>query len=148
MCYEATHCTTHKIHNTGIRLVPFGHSCLWLVNDGVEFLNLLHVWHTTPKTLRSVKTHHWLRVVRNAYMYAQLYCLIWAIETNSMGRKLCAFRWLISRPQFLNLRSLNQIRRKWLLSRKLRHFRGSRFTQRFILSTSLHESIPNEVLCR
>ena len=50
--------------------------------------------------------------------------------------KLCAFRCLISRPQILNLRSQNQIRRKLLLSRKLRYFRGSRFSQCFILSTS------------
>ena len=52
--------------------------------------------------------------------------------------KLCAFRWLISRPQILNLRSRNQIRGKLLLSRKLRHFRWSRFSQCFIPSTSPH----------
>ena len=40
--------------------------------------------------------------------------------------KLCAFRCLISKPQVLNLRSRNQIRRELLLSRKLYHFRGSR----------------------
>ena len=33
--------------------------------------------------------------------------------------KLCAYRWLISRPQVLNLRSRNQFRGKILLSRKL-----------------------------
>ena len=38
---------------------------------------------------------------------------------------LCAFWCLISRPQVLNLRSRNQIRGKLLISRKLRHFRGS-----------------------
>ena len=59
--------------------------------------------------------------------------------------KLCAFRWLISRPQVLNLRSQNQIRGKLLLSRKLWHFRGSRFSQRFIPSTSPHT--PRRVLC-
>ena len=37
----------------------------------------------------------------------------------------------------LNLRSRNHIRRKLLLSRKLRHFRGSRFSQCFIPSTFL-----------
>ena len=52
--------------------------------------------------------------------------------------KLCAFRCLISRPQILYLRSWNQIRGKLLLSRKLSHFRGSRFSQCFILSTSPH----------
>ena len=47
--------------------------------------------------------------------------------------KLCAFRCLI-----LNLRSWNQIRGKLLLSRKLCHFRGSCFSQCFILSISPH----------
>ena len=50
--------------------------------------------------------------------------------------KLFAFWCLISRPQILNLRSQNQIRGKLLLSRKLRHFRVSCFSQCFILSTS------------
>ena len=54
--------------------------------------------------------------------------------------KLCAFRCLISGPQILNLRSQNQIRGKLLLSRKLHHFRGSRSSQCFILSTSPHYS--------
>ena len=49
---------------------------------------------------------------------------------------LCAFRCLFSRHQILNLRSLNQIRGKILLSWKLRHFGGSRFLQSFILPTS------------
>ena len=62
-------------------------------------------------------------------------------------RKLCAFRWLISRPQVLNLRSQNQIRRKLLLSRKLWHFRGSRFSQCFIPATSPHYSSSRKVLC-
>ena len=30
--------------------------------------------------------------------------------------KLCAFRWLISRPQILNLRSRNQIRENYVTS--------------------------------
>ena len=46
---------------------------------------------------------------------------------------LCAFRCLISRHQILNLRSLNQIRGKILLSWKLRHFGGSRFLQSYII---------------
>ena len=54
--------------------------------------------------------------------------------------KLCAFWCLISGPQILNLRSRNQIRGKLLLSRKLRHFRGSCFSQYFIPSTSPHYS--------
>ena len=59
--------------------------------------------------------------------------------------KLCAFRWLISRPQVLTLRSPNQIRGKLLLSRKLWHSRGSRFSQCFITSTSSHYSSPSVV---
>ena len=34
-----------------------------------------------------------------------------------------------------------------ILSRKLRHFRGSCFSQCFILSTSPHYSLPSKVLC-
>ena len=45
--------------------------------------------------------------------------------------KLCAFRCLISRPQILSLRYKNQIRKKLLLSRKLRYFRGSRLSTAF-----------------
>ena len=62
-------------------------------------------------------------------------------------KKVCAFRWLISRPQVLNLRSPNQIRGKLLLSRKLWHFRGSRFSQCFIPSTSPYYSSSRKVLC-
>ena len=58
--------------------------------------------------------------------------------------KLCAFRCLISRPQILNLRSPNQICGKILLSRKLLHFRGSHFSQCFILSTSPHYLVPSK----
>ena len=61
--------------------------------------------------------------------------------------KLCAFRWLISRPQVLNVRSLNQIRGKLLLSPKLWHFRGSCFSQCFIPPTSPHYLSPRKVLC-
>ena len=68
-------------------------------------------------------------------------------KKKSCHTKLCAFRCLISRPQFLNLRSPNQIRGKLLLSWKLRHFRVSRFSQCFILPTSPHYSLPSEVLC-
>jgi hypothetical protein len=61
--------------------------------------------------------------------------------------KLCAFRWLISRPQVLNLRSRNQIRGKLILSPKLWHFRGSCFSQCFIPPTSPHYLSPRKVLC-
>ena len=49
-------------------------------------------------------------------------------------------------PQVLNLRSRNQIRWKLLLSRKLWHFRGCRFAQCFIPSTSPYYSSPRKVL--
>ena len=61
--------------------------------------------------------------------------------------KMCAFRWLISRPQVLSLRSRNQIRGKLLLSQKLWHFRGCRFSQCFIPSTSPHYALPKKVSC-
>ena len=87
---------------------------------------------------------------------------LWKIELNRSSKlrdnnerkihpcrtKLCAFRWLISRPQVLNQRSQNQIRGKLLLSRKLWHFRRSRFSQCFIPSTSPHYSSPRKVLCQ
>ena len=47
----------------------------------------------------------------------------------------------------LKLRSRNQIRRKLFLSRKVLHFRGSRFSQCFILATYPHYSLPNKVFC-
>ena len=47
----------------------------------------------------------------------------------------------------LNLRSRNQISGKLLLSRKLWHFRGSRFAQCLIPSTSPHYSSPRKVFC-
>ena len=66
--------------------------------------------------------------------------LTWCIATYATKHpchtKLCAFRCLISRPQILNLKSQNQIHGKLLRSRKLRHFRGSRFSQCFIPSSS------------
>ena len=61
------------------------------------------------------------------------------VKKHPCRTKLFAFIWLISRPQILNLRSWNQIRWKLLLSRKLRHFRGSRFSQCFILSNLYQE---------
>ena len=60
--------------------------------------------------------------------------------------KLCAFRFLISRPQILNFRSQNQIRGKLPLSRKLCHLRGNCFSQGFVLSTFPHYSLPRKVL--
>ena len=60
--------------------------------------------------------------------------------------KLCVFRCLISGPQILNLRSRNQVRGNILLSRKLPHFIGSRFSQCFILPTCPHYSLTSNVL--
>ena len=51
--------------------------------------------------------------------------------------KLWAFRSLILRPQILNLRSRNQIPGKLLLSRKLRHFRGSCFAHNILYDQPL-----------
>ena len=45
------------------------------------------------------------------------------------------------------LRSRSQVRGKLLLSRKLWHFSGSRFSQCFIPSTPPHFSSPSKVLC-
>ena len=51
--------------------------------------------------------------------------------------KFCAFRCWISGPQNLILRSRNEILGKFLLSRTLRYFRGSRFSQCCILYQQL-----------
>ena len=72
-------------------------------------------------------------------------------KKHSCHTKLCAFGWLISRPQVLNLRSpnlrsRNQIRGKLHLSRKLWRFRGSCFSQCFIPSNSPHNSLPSKFL--
>ena len=66
---------------------------------------------------------------------------------NRCDTKMCAFRCLISGPQIQNLRSQNQIQGKLLLSRKLLHFRGIRFSQCFILPTSPNYLLPSKVLC-
>ena len=64
-------------------------------------------------------------------------------KKHSCHTKLCAFRWLISRPQVLNLRSQNQTHGKLLLFRKVLHFIGSRFSQCFTLPTSPHYLLTN-----
>ena len=60
-------------------------------------------------------------------------CEIISKEKHHCHTKVCAFRCLILRPQILNPRSRNQTRGKLILSRKLRHFRGSCFSQCYIL---------------
>ena len=49
-------------------------------------------------------------------------------EKTPLSHEVLAFRCLILRPQNLILRSQNQICGKLLLSRKLRYFKGSRFS--------------------
>ena len=67
-------------------------------------------------------------------------------EKTPLSHEVVAFRYIISRPQIINMRSRNQIRGKLLLSRKLRHFRGSRFSQCFIISTAPNYSLPSKIL--
>ena len=59
---------------------------------------------------------------------------------------MCAFYCFISRPQNLNLRSQNQIQGKLLLSRKLLHFRGSRFSQIYTITWILLVSLGGGLL--
>ena len=67
-------------------------------------------------------------------------------KTPNCHTKLCAVRCLSVGPQNLILRSLNQTRGK--LPWKLSYFRGSHFSQCFIiLSTSPHYSLPSMVSC-
>ena len=114
------------------------------------------------KCLKSVDTNgNCQRLAVSVSQYMREITNLWKFELNRSSKlgdnnerkkhpchtKLCAFRWLISRPQVLNLRSRNQIRGKSLLSRKLWHFSGSRFSQCFIPSTSPHYSSPRKVLC-
>ena len=62
--------------------------------------------------------------------------------TPSLLEVVCFQMLLTLRPQILN-----QIRGKLLLSRKLHYFRGNRFSQLFILSSSPHYSLQRKVLC-
>ena len=61
-------------------------------------------------------------------------------EKTPLSHEVVCFQMLVFPTSNLILRSRNPIRGKLLLSRKLRHFRGSRFPQCFILSTSPHDS--------
>ena len=64
-----------------------------------------------------------------------------------VSHKVVCFQMLDFEVSNLNLRSRNQIKGKLLLSRKLRYFRGSCFSQCFILSIAPHYSLPSKVLC-
>ena len=73
-------------------------------------------------------------------------CEIIMEDKHPCHTKLCAFRCSISGPQNFILKvskSNSNSSGKLLLSRKLRYFRGSRFSQSFILSTSLHCLSPS-----
>ena len=60
-------------------------------------------------------------------------CKIVTKEKNTLVTQSCLLSdALFSRPNIINLRSRDQIRVKLLLFRKLRHFRGSVFSQYFI----------------
>ena len=76
----------------------------------------------------------------------------WKFEFNRSSKlrdnnekKILVTRSCVHLDQVLNLRSQNQIRGNLLLSRKLRHFRESRFSQCFIPSTSPYYSSPRQV---
>ena len=129
---------------------------------------IVRMMHTiTRQAAREILLKHWtlLAIVKDQsshLMYLNIMHTItnlWKFELNRSSKlrdnnerkkgpchmKLCAFICLISRPQILNLRYRNQIRGKLLLSRKLQHFRGGRFSQWFIPSTSPHYSLPSKI---
>ena len=54
---------------------------------------------------------------------------------------------LDSRPQNQILRSQNQICGNYFLSQEILYFRGSRFSQCFVLSTAFHYLLPSKFLC-
>ena len=115
-----------------------------------RFKDTGHTWLFSKTSLLTLNMYIKYKTCDNL---SSIGCRSWEITMKEKEKKrpchtqLCAFRCLISRPQILNLRSRNQIRGKLLLSRKLCYFRGSRFSQCFILSTAPHYSLPNEVLC-
>ena len=127
--------------------IPLGHPRLWHFHE----LKTVDTIGNCQRPVFSLGVSQHMHKITNLWKFE----LDWSSELRDnyerkkhpCHTKLCAFRCLISRPQILNLRSRNQIRGKLLLSRKLRHFRGSRFSQCFILSTSPHYSLPSEVLC-
>ena len=127
---------------------------LWQERMLIQF-NVIYpqMWHLCPQA-RHLKTLDTIgncqRPVFSLGVSQHMHKItsMWKFEHNrasklrdNNGRKKTLWHevvWLISRPQILNLRSQNQIRGKLLLSRKLCHFRGSRFS---------HYSSPSKVLC-
>ena len=86
-------------------------------------------------------SQHFKQKITNLWKFDLNWSLKFRDNKHLCRTKLCAFRCLISVPQNLILRSRNQIQIfswKLLLSQKLRYFRGSRFSQCFILSTASH----------
>ena len=92
---------------------------------------------------------HTQKTCENLSSIGRRCCEITMKEKTPMSHQVVCFQMLqmILRPQILNLRSGNQISGKVFLSQKLLHFRGSRFSQCFILPTSPHYSLPSKVLC-
>ena len=146
-----------------LQCLPYENECHYNTNQSWSCKMATNLWNTL-KCLKTVDTFgDFQRPVFSLAVSQHMHkiTILWKFELNWSSKlrdnnerkkthchtKLCAFRCLISRPQILQLRSRNQIRRKLLLSRKLHFFRESRFSQCFILSTSPHYSLPSEVLC-
>ena len=139
--------------------------CYFVHNGGMQWEYWsLTIYQRCPVPLKTLdiigycrRPVFWLGLFQHMHKITNL----WNIELNwstklqynserkktPLSHKVVCFRCLISRPQILNLRSQNRIRGKLLLSRKLCHFRGSCFSQCFILSTSPHYLSPSKVLC-
>ena len=91
-------------------------------------VSIRRYWTLLPLVI--VKDQSSLLVYLNMHKTTNL----WQFELNRSSKlrdEVVCFQMLISRPQILNKRSRNQIRGKLLHSRKLRHFRGSCFSQCF-----------------
>ena len=131
------YCTVDRVHdkhwakNWRCRSKHRANVCIWdirqwtllvIVKDQSSHLVYLNIMHKITNLWKFELD--WSSELRDNYERKKQPC----------HTKLCAFRWLISRPQILNLRSQNQISGKLILSWKLHHFRGSRFSQCFIPS--------------
>ena len=100
------------------------------VKAGLETLDTISNWQTPVFSL-GVSQH--MHKIMNLWKFEPN----WSSELRDncerkkhpCHTKLGAFRCLILRTQILNLRSQNQIHGKLPLPRKLRHFKGSRFSQ-------------------
>ena len=141
-----------------------------LVDNKISFIYSNIIWQNAMvqpdasaglKTVDTIGNCHRLDFTVGVSQHMHKITNLWKFELNRSSKlrdnnerrkhpchtKLCAFRYLISRPQVLNPRPWNQIRGKVPPSRKLWHFRGSCFSQCFIPPTSPHYSSPRKVLC-